>query len=208
MLKKTLTYEDLDGNSLTEDFYFNLSKAEIAEMELSHDGGFSEQLRKIVEANDGASIVKTFTEILSKAYGVRGEDNKQFEKSPELSRKFMQTDAYSVLFMELVTDADASAAFIRGVIPASLGEKLDLPAVPALPKPPPMQTMDIELPIETQLSGVAKVMSEPQLSGVAKVMSEPIVEETSYPTGKDLMNMSREDLIEAMKVKNADRLQQ
>lgn len=131
MLKKTITFEDLDGNPITEDFYFNLSKAEIARMELSQHGGLSGHLKRIVEANDGAAIISTFEEILTKAYGLRGADNKTFEKSDAISRAFTQTDAYSVLFMELVTDADVSAAFIHGIIPASLAGDTDTPVLPA-----------------------------------------------------------------------------
>lgn len=132
MLKKTITYDDLDGNPITEDFYFNLSKAEIARMELSQHGGLSGHLKRIVEANDGAKIISTFEEILTKSYGLRGADNKTFEKSDAISQAFMQTDAYSVLFMELVTDADASATFIHGIIPASIAGDIDTPVLPAI----------------------------------------------------------------------------
>jgi len=137
MLKKDITYQDLDGNSLTETFWFNLSKAEIAKMELSKNGGgLTGYLKAIVEAEDGEAIVTTFEEILTKAYGIRNADNKGFDKSPEISKHFMSTDAYSVLFMELVTDAEASSAFIRGIVPADLSEKMDDTVLPAgmLPK--------------------------------------------------------------------------
>lgn len=125
MLKKTITYDDLDGNQITEDFYFNLTKAEIAEMELSQDGGLSEHLQKIVETADGGEIIRTFKQIVLSAYGQRSEDGKRFIKSPELSQEFAQTEAYSELFMELVTNADASSAFIRGIVPSSLSEKIE-----------------------------------------------------------------------------------
>ena len=110
MLKKTLTYSDLDGNPVTEDFYFSLSKAEIAEMELSYDGGLQTHLKRIVANKDGAAIIGAFKNILTSSVGRRSEDGRRFIKSDEITQEFMQTDAYSELFMELVTDADASAA--------------------------------------------------------------------------------------------------
>ena len=105
MLKKTITYTDYDGNTRTEDFYFNLNKAEIAEMELSTNGGMEKMLTQIVNSQDGKRIMEVFKGIILKAYGVKTADGKRFEKSEEISKAFEQTEAYSELFMELVTDA-------------------------------------------------------------------------------------------------------
>lgn len=132
MIKRTITYEDYNGVSRTEDFYFNLSKAEIAEMELSTTGGMGEMIRRIIEAQDTPSIVKIFKEILFKAYGVKSADGRRFIKSPELSLEFSQTEAYSQLFMELATDADKAAAFVNGVVP-NIPENLDQKKITALP---------------------------------------------------------------------------
>ena len=118
MLKKTITYIDYDGNERTEDFYFNLSKAEIMEMELSMPGGMAQTLNKIVAAQDGEKIIKIFKEIILKAYGEKSPDGKRFIKSEELSTAFSQTEAFSQLFVELATNADAAAQFVNGIIPA------------------------------------------------------------------------------------------
>lgn len=136
MIKKTIKSKDLDGNPLEETFWFNLNTAEVAKMELGQKGGLSGYLTAIVEANDGATIVNVFEEILMKAFGLRREDNKGLEKSPEISKSFMETDAYSVLFMELVTDADASAEFIKGIVPVEMQEDMNKPVLPVgmLPK--------------------------------------------------------------------------
>lgn len=127
MLKKTITYTDYNGTERTEDFYFNLTKAEITEMELSTTGGLAEMIKRIVEAQDAPAIVKIFKELVLKAYGVKSPDGKRFVKSDELSTEFSQTEAYSNLFMELATDADAAAKFINGIIPAEAAN-----AVPAV----------------------------------------------------------------------------
>lgn len=117
MLKKTMTYEDFDGNVRTEDFYFNLSKAEVMEMELGVSGGMTQMLTRIVAAQDGEKIIKSFKEIIFKSYGEKSPDGKRFIKSDELSIAFSHTEAYSQLFMELATSADAAAKFINGVMP-------------------------------------------------------------------------------------------
>ena len=117
MLKKTMTYTDYNGNERTEDFYFNLSKAELAEMELSTDGGVEQSIRKIVNAKDNKKIVEEFKKLILKSYGEKSDDGKRFIKSKELSEAFSQTEAYSDLFMELATDADAAADFVNGIIP-------------------------------------------------------------------------------------------
>ena len=120
MLKKTITYTDYNGVERTEDFYFNLSKAEIAEMELSTEGGFAEMIQRIVNAKDAAAIVDIFKKMILKAYGIKSDDGKRFMKSKEISEAFSQTEAYSQLFIELSTNADAGAAFVKGIMPADM----------------------------------------------------------------------------------------
>jgi len=117
MLKKTITYEDFDGNKRTEDFYFNLSKAEVLEMEMGISGGMTQMLNKIIAAQDGGRVIKTFKDIILKAYGEKSPDGKRFIKSEEISTAFSQTEAYSQLFMELATNADAAATFMNSIIP-------------------------------------------------------------------------------------------
>jgi hypothetical protein len=117
MLKQTITYTDYDGNKRTEDFYFNLSKAEVAEMEMSAEGGLTKTLEKIVAEQDGKRIIEMFKDLILKAYGEKSLDGKRFIKSKELSEAFSQTEAYSELFMELAMNAEASAAFVNGIIP-------------------------------------------------------------------------------------------
>lgn len=131
MLKKTITYPDYNGGSRTEDFYFNLTQAEVTEMELSVDGGLVEMINRIVAAQDGKQIIATFKDIILRAYGEKSPDGKRFVKSQELRDAFAQTEAYSILFMELATNADAAAAFINGIVPAQTEKRAAAPA--ALP---------------------------------------------------------------------------
>lgn len=127
MLKKTFTYIDFNGVERTEDHYFNLSKAELMEMELSTTGGLAEMINKIVAAQDAPAIVKIFKDLVLKAYGQKSADGRRFIKSKELSDEFSQTEAYSQLFMELATDAEAAAAFVNGIVPV-MDNKPSIPA--------------------------------------------------------------------------------
>lgn len=117
MLKKKITYTDYNGVERSEDFYFNLTEAEITEMEMSTTGGFTGMIQRIVDAQDMPSIIKVFKEIILKAYGEKSADGRRFVKSEELSNEFSQTEAYSQLFMELATDAEAASAFINAIVP-------------------------------------------------------------------------------------------
>lgn len=123
MLKKTITYEDFNGETVSEDFFFHLSKAELVELEMSVDGGLSESLKKIVASDDAPKIITEFKKIILMSYGKRSDDGRRFIKSQELRDEFASTEAYSTLFMELVTDAQAGIDFINGIIPAGLAEE-------------------------------------------------------------------------------------
>lgn len=128
MIKETITYEDYNGNERTEDFYFNLTKAEVMEMEMSTSGGLAEMIQRVVAAQDQPSIIKIFKDLILKAYGVKSPDGKRFIKSEELSIEFSQTEAYSQLFMKLATDADAASNFVNGIVPANMAKQAALAA--------------------------------------------------------------------------------
>lgn len=123
MLKKVMTYTDYNGVERTEEFLFNLSKAELMEMEMTTAGGLSTMIQGIVDSKDIPAIINIFKKLLLKAYGKKSPDGRRFIKSEEISQEFAQTEAYSEMFMELATDADAAAAFINGIIPEMPDDK-------------------------------------------------------------------------------------
>lgn len=124
MLRKPISYVDYDGNQRKEDFFFNLSKAELMEMEMGTTGGMKRLLDRIVEAQDAKRIMEIFKDIILRSYGEKSLDGKRFIKSKELAESFAQTEAYSELFMELATDDKAAAAFINGIIPQALAAEI------------------------------------------------------------------------------------
>ena len=120
MLKKTITYTDYNGVERTEDFYFNLTKAELMEMEASVSGGLTETIKNIAQTQNGPELMKLFKGIVLKSYGEKDLDGKRFKKSAELSDAFSQTEAYSELFMEVFSSDEAMTNFIKGILPADL----------------------------------------------------------------------------------------
>ena len=122
MIKKTIEYVDFNGNERKEDFYFNLTTAEATEIEMSTTGGLSEMVTRIVNAGDTPAIIKVFKDLILKSYGEKSDDGKKFIKvrnGVSLGEEFGQTEADSVLFMELATDAEKAADFFNALIPKS-----------------------------------------------------------------------------------------
>lgn len=198
MLKKTVTYEDFNGNQVTEDFYFHLSKAELMEMELSEEGGFANSLKKIVADADGKNIVETFKWIILQSYGEKSDDGRRFIKSDELRKEFEQHVAFSEMFIEFATDAKAAAEFIRGVVPAGL-EQDDA----AIEKQ--IAEMQVSQAVETTPAPALEAQQETELS-IGDYSREDLLampqEEFQRLAGTDPKSMPREVLEVAMQRKS------
>lgn len=127
MLKQTITYTDYNGIERTEDFYFNLNKAELIEMELSKDEGLSTYIEKITAASNNREIYDFFKKLVLKAYGVKSADGKRFMKKDPvdnhlLADDFEQTEAFPELVMKLAGDEKAAAAFVNGIVPQNINK--------------------------------------------------------------------------------------
>lgn len=116
MLKKSITYTDYDGRTRTEDYYFNLSRAELTDIEMTTPGGFKALVDRLTREENSVEIYKIFKRIVLMSYGER-VDGRHFKKSKKLAKKFMQTEAYSELITELFSDPDKVVAFINGITP-------------------------------------------------------------------------------------------
>jgi hypothetical protein len=132
MIKRTITYPDYNGGNVTEDFYFNLTKRELIKWEVSKKGSLSKRLEQIVKDDDRAGLVEVVEDLLTMSYGVKSDDGKRFIKSQELVDEFIHTEAYDVLFMELVSDPDKASEFIKGIIPAEMAKQVENMPVEAL----------------------------------------------------------------------------
>jgi hypothetical protein len=136
MLKREITYEDFNGEKATDTYYFNLTKTEIITLEVSYEGGLEAALKRIVDTKDSKNLIAEFKRIILLAYGVKSEDGKRFIKSDQLRDEFSQTAAYDALFMELATNDEAAAVFIKGIIPKDMAQEAAKSEVSVLPLPP------------------------------------------------------------------------
>lgn len=169
MIKKTITFKNMDGVEITEDWYFGLSPADVAELELTSGGRLSERLlsigqsleehkddeEKLVRAN-GAEIMQLFKELLMASVGKRSDDGRRFVKTDDLRDDFVQTGSYSELLMQLVTNPDEAADFVSGILPSEAIEKMQqgrpMTDVP-LPEMPSWYT-EGRVPTDDEIKGV------------------------------------------------------
>jgi len=123
MIKKTITYEDYFGEKRTEDFYFNLSEAELIEWEMSKDGGMERFVERVTKSQSIPELFPIFKDFVLRAYGVKSDDGRQFIKNEEVRQSFEQCPAYSALVMELITNTEEAIKFLNGIAPKDIAEK-------------------------------------------------------------------------------------
>lgn len=201
MLKKTLTYKDFTGEENTEDFYFNLTEAELIELEISAQGNsLSAWLDKIVRAQNGAEIIGTFKKIIATSFGVKSPDGRRFLKSPEILAEFQSSNAYSDLFMELATDAQKGSEFINGLMPDGMNKGQTAMSNAGLTPSEAARKASEEM-----MQG-RRAKAEPQKPSVERQEELPTVLDTAAPVLEaapeaktipqpDVSNMTREELI-------------
>lgn len=183
MLKKTIEFKNLDGETISRDFYFNLTLPEITEMQHSMKEGLSEYWMDIVNRKDAGALLAAYKDFVSRAYGVRDADGITFLKSEEISRRFLQSDAYTQLFLECFganASDDAFTTFMRGVIPDEVASQIPetLPSPEDFPK-----TTNKEKTLEDYSRAELLAMPQEQFDKLA---------------GTDPQKMSREALSVAM----------
>lgn len=130
MIKQTITYTDYNGNERTEEYWFNLSKAELLRLETTTKGGFQKMLENAVASEDNYRIIEVFEDLIKHSVGMKTLDGKYFKKSKEFVEDFMQSEAYSTLLFDLLQDVDKANSFIRGIMPSDLMAQAEA----ALPK--------------------------------------------------------------------------
>lgn len=122
MYIKAITYENYNGEKRTKNFYFNLTRTELAKMELLEKAGMEATIKQMVNEDDRAKIIELFEKIVLGAYGEKSADGEEFLKSPEITARFVAHPAYDVLFMELISSDKAMADFINAIIPQDLAK--------------------------------------------------------------------------------------
>lgn len=167
MYKKTVTFEDYDGNTVTEDFYFNLTKAELLELQVSEEEGFAEAMEQIVRAGNGKEIIAGFKKILLMSIGKRR--GVSFVKNDQIREEFEGSPAFSEIFMELATNASAGAEFVNNVIPKNLADQVkgQLP----LPTPSEAEVREVlapEVPVSQEnLENIEAAAATPDFASMS-----------------------------------------
>lgn len=209
MIKKTLTYKDFTGEETTEEFYFNLTEAELVELEVSAQGNsLSAWLEKIVRAQNGAEIIATFKKIITTSFGVKSADERRFIKSPEILAEFQSTQAYSDLFMELSTDAEKGSEFVNGLMPEGMNARQSaMSQVGLTPSEAARKASEARLQghRSTQEKPKPSVERQPELPTVLETAA-PVLEgevATDAEPKFDPSNMTREELIAHYQKQNA-----
>lgn len=176
MIKKTITYEDFNGEQQTEDFYFHLSKSELIDIEIGVEGGMGNLMANLVKMAEPGPIVKQFREIIVKSYGVRSPDGKKFDKNDELTRDFLASPAFDALFSEIISSEQAAEEFVYGIMPKDLVAQVQ------------REAQNVQLPAGDAVQGT--VSDEP-----------PWIRENRDPTSLELRTMTQDQLMEAYKKK-------
>jgi hypothetical protein len=200
VLSKTVTYENLDGEMVTKEWHFNFTKAELAQMKLAKDEGLEVYLKRIVDAKDGSALVDTFSDILSKAVGRREGD--QFIKNDQIRAEFMNTNAFSEVFMEIMTNENAAVEFIKGCVPSDISKKVDLDKVRA--EVLGQSAANVELPSENATIDGVIVPKQRDISSYTKAELEVMpLDEFEKLVSFDVGNLSKDILVLAMQRRNA-----
>lgn len=129
MLTKKITYEDFDGNKVTEECQFHLTKSELMKMELSEVGGMYATLEKMVNENNTPKLVEYFDRFIKASYGKKSDDGKKFIKTEEATRDFASGLAYDQLLFDLLSNPDEAVAFFKGIVPKELASQIDTRAI-------------------------------------------------------------------------------
>lgn len=122
MLTKAITYTDYNGNKKTKNFYFNLTRTELAKMELSNKAGMEETIKQMINEDDREKIINLFETLVLGSVGEKSADGERFEKSEKIRQDFVNHPAYDILFMELISDSKSMADFINAILPTDIAE--------------------------------------------------------------------------------------
>lgn len=125
MLKKEITYETFDGETVTDTFYFNMTEAELIELQMGGSEAMDERLRRLIKTRNNADLFAMFKEIITVSVGEKSEDGRRFTKNEDIREAFVNSAAYSELFVELFTDVDKLTAFLVGILPRKFANDIE-----------------------------------------------------------------------------------
>lgn len=200
VLKKAITYQNLDGEEVTEEFHFQLTKAEVAERALIEGSGYADRLKALSVETDGAKIIKHFKEILESAVGRR--EGQLFIKNDDVRNHFMFSGAYDVFFMDLLEEKDSGAEIIKAMLPKDAHEAIDAElakrnaTTTELPAAPPK--------LEGESDGVVTLTEDEaqvQTLESGKDETPAWLKEKRQPTKDELKKMSQAEMLKVFEAR-------
>lgn len=125
MLVKKIKFKDFLGREREQEFYFHMSEAEAFKLDLKTVGGFERKLKNMTEQQDVPKFAEMLDDMILSSYGHIAADGFSFEKTPEETKRFQESNAYSIIFKELITNGDACVDFIKGILPQEMQDRIN-----------------------------------------------------------------------------------
>lgn len=125
MFSREFEYTGYDGQPKKDTYWFNLTEAELYEIDLSSIRGFTGEMTKLLKEERTKEIVDSFKGIILGAVGSVSADGRKFIKNEEIKEDFYRSKAYSQLFVELVSSGEKLAEFLRAAIPDEIRQKME-----------------------------------------------------------------------------------
>lgn len=125
MFIKKHTFFGYDGKERTEEFMFNLNKAELIKfMTTNGDYTLDKLVARLTEERNTKRVMEIFEDLMRLSYGRISVDGRKFEKSDALWEDFHQTEAFSDIFSDIVSDEKKAVEFITGIIPKAMADEI------------------------------------------------------------------------------------
>ena len=120
MVKKTITYTDFEGNEVTKDFYFNISKMEFRELDRRIPGGLERFIDTVRTEKDPDKMLDLMNLLILESYGEISEEGrfvKEDARGRRLSNYFKISEAWDVLFTNMLQNENELSEFLTGIVP-------------------------------------------------------------------------------------------
>lgn len=134
MVRREIKFTDFNGKSQTEVGYFNINKAELGKLQMRHNGTYLDYLKLLSERKKVEEMYNFVYELILDSYGEKDPEGRKFIKTPEMRTDFEQSLAFSEMIVDLVSNPDDLANFVKGIMPPDLvtgGGEIDATALPA-----------------------------------------------------------------------------
>jgi hypothetical protein len=122
VIKKEITFTNIDGEEVTEEWWFGLEPSDVVDMEIAHLPNPAQYLMQIMEDHDSRALLELWRELMWRSAGKR--IGKLFVKDEATLREFKYGGAYNAIFSEVCSSDDIGAAFFTSILPENIQQKI------------------------------------------------------------------------------------